>query len=90
MAPVSGASLLLSLCLRLASLTCTVFQAWYGCDLMVDVRGDVWLLEVNYCPDLESAVRECPTFVDDALRVLFLDDGEPVSARLAPLAPSAP
>lgn len=49
-------------------------RAIYGLDLMVDADGQPLLLEVNYNPDTTKICKWSPSFWNDALAVLFLDE----------------
>jgi len=49
-------------------------RAVYGLDIMVDADGQPLLLEVNYNPDTAKICKWAPSFWNDALAVLFLDE----------------
>jgi tubulin--tyrosine ligase-like protein 12 len=48
-------------------------KAMYGIDAMLTRDFQPVILECNYMPDCHRACDLCPTFVDDVLEVLFIE-----------------
>lgn len=56
---------------------CSRSRAIYAVDLMLDEKGQPYLLEMNFMPDIERACLYYPTFIDDIFTTLFLDESNP-------------
>jgi hypothetical protein len=48
-------------------------RALYGFDVILDERGQPYVLEANYKPDLKRVLQERPAFLDQLFDVLFAD-----------------
>ena len=55
-------------------LPCCRSRAVYAVDLILDQCGQPYLLEMNFMPDIERACLYYPTFINDILSMLFLDE----------------
>lgn len=49
-------------------------RAIYGIDLMLDENLQPYVLEVNFCPDCERAIKYYPEFTNQVFNSLFFDD----------------
>lgn len=49
-------------------------RAIYGVDLMLDENLQPYILEVNFCPDCERAIKYYPEFTNQVFNSLFYDE----------------